>query len=253
MTISRGGNNIPAGLADQAYSRLKHDIVWCRLRPGEEVSETKLAAMYGLGKAPIRQALSKLVQEGYVEANRRKGHVISPVTLQSVKDLFDLRLMIEPSAIESACGKVDLARLVELDELCARGYEPGNEKSEAAFMAANYNFHMEIASAGGNERLARVMSQILEESTRHLHLGFVLRERPEAFTREHSNLIEALAAGDKLRARSMAIEHISSVRAMVFDGIIAHSNLSETTIIPKVRQPRSAAAEPTRKVFAGIG
>ncbi|MEP9353896.1 GntR family transcriptional regulator [Xanthobacter sp. KR7-65] len=225
-------DEVKQSLGYQAFDRIKNDIVWCRLNPGEEVSEARLCELYGLGKAPIRQALSRLVQEGYVLSVPRRGHFIAPVTLQSVKDLFELRLLLEPASVEGACGRADAARLNQLNAECARGYRPGDEASEGAFMAANRAFHLEIARASGNARLAKVLAQVIDEMTRLLHLGFVLRERPEEMTHEHQDLVDAIIAGDKDRARTIAIEHIRSVRALVVDGIVTHTNLSNITIVP---------------------
>ena len=222
--------DVRKGLGEQAFDRIKHDIVWCRLNPGEEISEAKLTEMYGFGKAPIRQALSKLTQDGYVIAIPRRGHIIAPVTLQSVKDLFDLRLLLEPAAVERACGNVDAMRLNQINARCARGYQPGNEASEGEFMDANRAFHMEIARCSGNQRLATVLSQIMDEMARLLHLGFVLRERPSEMLHEHDALIAALINDEKARARDMTVTHIKSVRALVIDGIITHTNLSTTNI-----------------------
>lgn len=231
------------GLSEKAFDQIKHDIVWCNLSPGEAISEAKLTGMYGIGKAPIRQALSKLTQEGYVIAIPRCGHVIAPVTLQSVREVFELRLIIEPEVMEKACGNVDAARLRHLDTKCAVGYIPGDKASEALFMAANHNFHMEIARCCGNSRLAAALSQIIDEMTRLLHLGFVLRERPEKMRGEHSALIDALVNNEKALARQMTVAHIESVRTMVIEGIINHTNLNNTNIAPvSFRQVSSAIA-----------
>lgn len=220
-------------LGDEAFDRLKHDIIWCRLRPGEEISENRLTQMYGLGKAPIRRALSRLMQEGYVISVPRHGHIIAPVTLQTIRDLFELRLLLEPVAVQKACGRVDVTRLRELNARCAEGYQPGDEPSEMAFMAANREFHLEIAQASGNQRLAVILSQIMDEMARLLHLGFILRARPEDMMHEHANLLAAVEAGDPATAHEISVAHINSSRALVLDGIMEHTNLSDTSIQPR--------------------
>ncbi len=220
------------GLSEQAYAKIKDDIVWCRLRPGEEVSETKLCGLYGFGKAPIRAALSRLSQESYVVPQPRRGHVIAPVTLKAMRELFELRRIVEPAISEMACGRVDRDRLLELDARCAHGYVPGEVESEARFIAANKAFHLEIARAANNSRLTTLLEQILDEMTRLLHLGYVLRERPTEVRAEHHTLIEAVAQGDKATARATTIAHIDSVRQMVMDGITQYSSLSEANIAP---------------------
>ncbi|SED93090.1 transcriptional regulator, GntR family [Beijerinckia sp. 28-YEA-48] len=217
-------------LNEEAFEQIKHDIVWCKLSPGEEVSEARLTGLYGFGKASIRRALSQLAQEGYVIPIPRSGHLITPVTLQSVKEVFELRMLIEPVVMEKACGHVDAARLQALNAECAVGYVPGDTVSEGRFVAANRAFHMEIANCSGNSRMANSLSQIIDEMTRLLHLGFVLRERPEELHQEHDTLIEALSSGDKPRARAITEAHINTIRTLVVEGIIKHTNLSGTSI-----------------------
>ncbi len=218
------------GLTDQAFDQIKNDIVWCRLQPGQAVSEAQLSEMYSLGKAPIRQALSKLAQEGLVIPVPRSGHLVAPVTLQSVNEVFELRMLLEPAAVEKACGNVDAARLRKLNAKCAAGYVPGDIASEMRFMEANRSFHMEISRSSGNSRLYSALSQIMDEMTRLLHLGFVIRERPEEMHQEHDALIDALESDDKKRARQMTTTHIATVRKLVIEGLIDRTNLISTNI-----------------------
>jgi DNA-binding GntR family transcriptional regulator len=218
------------GLTIQAFDRIKDDIVWCKLQPGQAISEAQLCEMYGYGKAPIRQALSKLAQEGLVIPVPRSGHVITPVTLQSVNEVFELRMLLEPAAVEKACGNVDGALLRRFNAKCTAGYVPGDIASEMRFMEANRSFHMEIARASGNSRLYAALSQIMDEMTRLLHLGFVLRERPAEMHQEHDSLIDALVNNDKKRARVMTETHIATVRKLVIEGLIDGTNLTSTNI-----------------------
>ncbi|MEQ1936047.1 MAG: GntR family transcriptional regulator [Fimbriimonadaceae bacterium] len=218
------------GLASQVLDLIKHDIVWCKLGPGQSISEAQLCEKYKFGKAPIRQALSRLIQEGLVVSVPRSGHVITPVTLQSVNEVFELRMILEPAAVEKACGNVDAARLRKLNAKCAGGYVPGDIASEKRFMEANRNFHMEIARSSGNSRIYSSLCQIMDEMTRLLHLGFVLRERPDEMHQEHDSLIAALENNDKELAREMTAGHIATVRKLVILGLIDRTNLISTNI-----------------------
>lgn len=221
----------PLALNDQAYEVVKSEIIECRLAPGEEVSEARLAAAYGIGKAATRYALSKLGQEGYVISLPRRGHVIAPVTLKSVHEVFELRLLIEPHAAAKACGRIDVARLTELDRICAQPVIPGDAESENRFIVHNRAFHMEIVQAAGNDRVTRIMGQIMDEQTRLLHLALVLKGRPKELHSEHRDLIAALSDGDPDRAHAIVSEHVHRVRQLIIDGILAHSSLSEANIV----------------------
>ena len=124
------------------------------------VSEAKLSELYGLGKAPIEHALSRLAQENYVVSQPRRSHIIAPVTLRAVRELFEWRLIVETASVEMACGRVNRGRLLELDACCAVGYSPGDIASERRFIEANHAFHLEIARLAGNARIRKALGQI---------------------------------------------------------------------------------------------
>jgi DNA-binding GntR family transcriptional regulator len=101
-------------LADEAYARIRRRIVGCDLAPGEQVTEGQLVETHGIGKTPVREALQRLAQEGLVQPIRRHGYRVAPITLRDVRDLFGLRLIIEPAAAELAVGRIDVAQLRDI-------------------------------------------------------------------------------------------------------------------------------------------
>lgn len=208
-------------LTDKAFHAIKRDILECRLLPGTEVTERELAARHGMGKVPLREALIRLSQEGLLQSIPRSGYRITPVTVQDVEDIFELRFLLEPAAARRAAGRIDRALLTRLNELCKAGYEPGDRTSESAFLRANRQFHVAIADASGNHRLARVLGQLLEETERLFHLGLAVRDRTEEMKHEHEDLLVALVAGDRDAAARSTIEQIESARKMVMDGILS--------------------------------
>ena len=77
-----------------AHERLRHAIVRLELAPGTPVSEAQLVARFGYSKAAIRGALARLRVEGLVLAEPRRGHVIAPLTLRDVREIYALRLRL---------------------------------------------------------------------------------------------------------------------------------------------------------------
>ncbi len=208
-------------LTDKAYQAVKRDILECKLLPGVEVTGRELSARLDIGKVPLREALIMLGQEGLLQPIPRSGYRITPVTVQDVQDIFALRLLLEPEAARGAAGRIDRELLTRLNELCKAGYEPGNRASESAFLRANREFHVAIADANGNIRLARVLGQLLEEMERLFHLGLAVRDRTDEMIHEHQDLLIAIAAGDAEAAARSTIEQIESARKMVMDGIMS--------------------------------
>lgn len=223
-------------LSDRAYERIRHDIIGCMLPPGMEISEAQLCAHYKLGKAPVRMALNRLAHDGLVRAIPRRGYRVADVTLKDIHDVFELRLMLEPEAARMAAGKVDAQRLRALDEACRASYQPGDAKSTARFLEANKAFHVEIARAAGNGRLADAVEQLLDEMTRLLHLGLGLRNRSQEMSREHRALAKALARGDGDTAERICREQIEAARAMVLSAIL--TSRSVISLVPGAEFPR---------------
>jgi DNA-binding GntR family transcriptional regulator len=132
-------------LGDRAYQAIRRAIITCALPPGSEVSETQLAARFGFGKAPVRAALSRLAQDRLVRAQARRGWKIAPVTLRDVRDIFDLRQLLESEAARLAAGQVAADELTQLDAACQARYSPGDPNSAESFLASNREFHLLIA------------------------------------------------------------------------------------------------------------
>jgi len=214
----------PQRLGDQAYDRIKEDIVVCRLRPGAEVTESGLADHYDFGLAPIRAALSRLTQDGLVSVVPRRGYIVAPITLQSVKEVFDLRLLLEPAAARTAAGRVD----VELLRRAGQGpFERRGAAGDRLFLKGNRDFHIQIAQAAGNHRVTRILESLHDEMERLLHLGLFANNRKtlhidhEMQRHQHEALIEALAAGDPAAAEKAATQHIEHSRKLVMDAVIS--------------------------------
>ena len=226
------GKTIPL-LTDRAYERIKHDIICCTIAPGTEISEAQLCTQYRLGKAPVRMALSRLAHDGLVRAIPRRGYMVTAVTLKDIQDVFELRLMLEPAAARMAAGRVNAQRLRTLDEACRAGYHTGDVKSISRFLEATKAFHVAIAQATGNFRLASTIEQLLDEMTRLLHLGLGLRNRSQEMQHEQRALVKALVRGDGGTAERLSRDQIESTRNMVLSAILTNSsvvNLAITTL-----------------------
>jgi DNA-binding GntR family transcriptional regulator len=141
--------------------------------------------------------------------------------------------MLEPAAARMAAGRVNAQRLRTLDEACRTGYQPGDVKSITRFLDAIKAFHVAIAQATGNFRLASTIEQLLDEMTRLLHLGLGLRNRSQEMQHEHRALVKALLRGDGGTAERLSRDQIESTRNMVLSAILTNSsvvNLAITTL-----------------------
>jgi DNA-binding GntR family transcriptional regulator len=220
----------PASLSEQAYDVIRRDILACVLAPGAAVSEAAFCDRYGLGKAPVRSALSRLRQEGLVSASPRRSFVVAPITLRDIQELYALRMILEPATARLAAGRVDAKRLQKLDAICRRGYAPGDPASTLRFLEANREFHLQIADASGNQRFVRLLAQVLDETTRVMHIGLGLRNRSAEMQHEHNALLEALENGDGDAAARISENQVAASREMVLSGLMTSSSVLDLPI-----------------------
>ncbi len=200
--------------SDVAYAKLKSHIIVGKLKPGAEYTEIELADKYNIGRAAIRVALIRLGEIGLVTAIPRRGFAIAPVTARAIRDLFETRLVIEPRTAFLATGSVDIDQLKSLN---IKLPSKANAKDKLVFLEKNNAFHMCIAEATGNKRLAKLVGSLLDEMSRLINVGLfgvgpygIKRDNHHATQEDHhTSLINAFAAGDAEKAEAISHEHIT--------------------------------------------
>jgi DNA-binding GntR family transcriptional regulator len=229
-------SSLPPSLADEAHARIARRIVECDLEPGRLFTEGELVEWLGIGKTPVREALQRLVQEGLVLAIRRHGYRVTPITLRDVHDIFGLRLILEPAAVELAVGRIDIGRLRDIQVR----YDACYEADPPAAFPLNTAFHLASALASGNARLARAMTQVLSENERLYNLGFRFRRPGFTLTHRHEELIDAFERRDAREGRETIEAQILEARQMVIEALLHSPSLLDTSIMV------SPQAEPAR-------
>lgn len=215
----------------EAYDSIKRRIIELKLAPGASFTEGELAAILKFSKTPVREALVRLRQEGLVEAVARSGYRVAPVTIKHARDLFQLRALLEVEAAGMAASRsTDLETLSALDKLARLGFDASDRNSIKRSMRNNTKFHVMLAKLGGNEILASMLQQVLEQLERLFHLGFSLDTRGEEIVHEHEELLAAVKAGDAEAARRIAADQAASSQLMVLNALLASDAVLMTNI-----------------------
>lgn len=215
--------NLPpaTGSGAAAHERLRKAVIRLELAPGSPVSEAQLVARFGFSKAAVRSALAHLRAEGLVLAEPRRGHVVASVTLRDVREIYDLRLMLEPPLAARASARITPDELGRLRALSEPVLDLGDAISIERFMDANRAVHVSVATAAGNRRAASIVARLLDDSERArllaLHAGAGgrgLRARVE-----HRTLLDALQDGDGELAGRLMADAIRTFRDELHDAL----------------------------------
>ncbi|MEO0944257.1 MAG: GntR family transcriptional regulator [Pseudomonadota bacterium] len=210
-------------LNDKAYALLKSEILLCRLEPGAEISEGMLAQRYALGKAPIRNALGRIRQEKFVTTRGRLGNLVAPITLQDVREVFQLRLLLEVETTRLAAGRVDEEHLRALENRVHACHASGDTSTSQAYREANHALHSYIAQASGNSRLAAMVIALIEQHERIIHFSLRVQNRDLEFHHVHDTLVDALIAGDAEKAAQIAEAAIRGSQTRIIDAFLSEA------------------------------
>mgnify|MGYP000216924685 CR=1 FL=1 len=166
------------------------------LEPGERLMEVQLAEELGISRTPVREAIRKLEQEGYVIMMPRRGTYVSDVSVKDIKEIFEIRSALESLAISLATMRIEPDELEKLQTLLAQiGGHIENDDMDK-IVATDIEFHGLLYQVSRNERLVNIISNLKEQLARFRTLSMSYPGRLHETLAEHRAMVEAIAAGD---------------------------------------------------------
>lgn len=197
----------------EAYEKLRELIVWGRLAPGTRIIERDLARRLEISRTPIRSALQRLQQEGYVTAlghGRQARLSVAPLTISDARELFAIVAAVEGLAGRHA-ARMDATQRVDLTRILRRLNADLLHASEAERPDPNYifeldrDFHRSYVEAAAGPRLLALHDAVKPQAERYNRLyTSALVTEIRTSVEEHAEIIESIAAGDPERAEVAA-------------------------------------------------
>lgn len=203
----------PRSRADSVYDAVKQDILDCRLAPGDRFTETEVAERLRVSRTPVREALFRLQREGYLQVRHRNGWLVRPLDFETLDHFYDLRLVLEQTAVERLCGMPDARAALETLAEIWLARQPDIDGAQVAQL--DERFHLELVRAAGNPEIARVHREATERIRIVRRLDFTLAQRVEKTYEEHGAILLAILAGDAARALGLLRAHIADSQAEV--------------------------------------
>ena len=221
----------------QAYDELRRMLVTGRLAPGMQLVNRKLADEIGMSMTPVREAVTRLASEGFVEHVPGAGAFVRRISRQELSQLYDVREALEPVAAAAAAAHATGAETAELRALAAASFAiirriaarpAGHADAElmAEWLDADRRFHEIVFDAARNRWLTKVAADV-----KLLAYGFSPQRRMPAFLtvakavrtwRGHRRLLRALETRDADLAAATIRSHIREGKEEVFAHLAKH-------------------------------
>jgi len=207
-------------VAARIYGAIKEQIVDGRYAPGARITEQHIAAQFNTSRTPVREAMRQLVADGFALFKPNSGTVVRQWSAEEVRQLFELRLLIESQIAGHAAERIGQAQIAELEAIQAQ-IESGGVDVGAANTARiaplNREFHHIIAQSSEHERLVAMLANTIQVPIVQRTFRRYSRERLARSFSHHRELIEALSAHDGAWAASVMSSHIHSAKQTLLE------------------------------------
>lgn len=192
---------------DSTYELLLERLLRGDFGPGEIVKERPLAIEIGVNPATVRRAAEWLRTEGLLERLPRRGWRVMMLSQRELKDVYAIRILLEPLAILRAVHRITEDQLEELERQTQRMIELGEQATALDRREADHFFHKTISEASGNTILAGTLEPLIRKALIVTTVGFRYGRAARSFE-EHREILRALRARDEKGSTSRMKYHL---------------------------------------------
>ena len=208
-------------VASRIYGAIKLQIIDGRYAPGARITEKNIAQEFNTSRTPVREAMRQLVADGFALFKPNSGTVVRQWTPGQVREVFDLRVLLESEIASLAAARMTPADITALqhlqDAIEARGTDI-DATNTARIGPLNREFHGVIAQASHNERLVSMLANAIEVPI--VQQTFRRYNSPQLArgVSHHRELVDAFRAHDSAWARCVMGSHIHSAKQTLLGG-----------------------------------
>jgi len=199
----------PATLPDRVYATLKHRILTCALMPGQRIVEKDICTEMGISRTPLREALNRLGLEGLITLVPFRGYEVAPLTLAGIRELSELRLIVESASVALAAQRATQEEIEKLSAVAELQYTPGDRETYENYLRENSKFHLQLAQCAHNSRLQTIVLSVIDQLQRPFYMGLDVGLDTREATAEHLAVVQAVTGRDARRAQQLMCEQIA--------------------------------------------
>jgi DNA-binding GntR family transcriptional regulator len=197
------------------YKKLRRSIIMGHRASGERLNVESIADEYNTSVTPVRDALQMLSHEGLVDIKPRSGYFVTRITLKKLRDLLEVRRLLELAAIDKAVERVTESQLEDMSHVHA-GYTGDDDESYDRYTDENHRFHHLIGKASGNHEIAEMISKLHDQLARFM----VMRRAGKTMEATHLRIVNALREHDAEAARQALLDDIDRAHEAILDSVM---------------------------------
>ena len=206
-------------LHENVADRLRDRIVQGELVPGSRLNERVLCGELQLSRTPLREAFKTLASEGLVTLHPDRGASVTPITIATVRQIFEMLGALEGLAGELACRNITAAQFNEIRALHYQMLVHHARGELAEYFRYNQQIHIKMVEASGNPMLAQTYRKLNAHVRRARYMANLSPERWDRAVKEHEEILDALSERDSARLQTLLREHLGHKMVAVLSAL----------------------------------
>jgi DNA-binding GntR family transcriptional regulator len=206
LKATRRSKSEKIGEVERVYQILRDWLVTAKLEPGQFLAEPELAARCKTSRTPVREACTRLLQDKWLSRIRRKGFLVTPISIRDIGEIYEYRKILEGFTAEKVAHSATSTQVLELENLVSLENDPQADLAEV--LRASETFHLRLAELAGNQRVRDQLVLILSYVKR---LDILCTQKVPGWV-GHSEILRALRAHQPAEARRSMEVHIELSR-----------------------------------------
>lgn len=199
-------------LKRRVYHTLREKLINCEYKPGSMLNESQLSEELGISRTPIREALTRIEQEGFIRIIPKKGIYVTDISLNDVLQIFQTRYEIEPVALKMAARRLPREELLRYREQFV-----GEEPDVRVGYKLDTAMHLFIIDHCGNRYITDMMHKVFDENTRVIISSKQNEVKIHDARLEHLEILDLLLDGAYNEAQQAMQVHIESCKKAALD------------------------------------
>lgn len=192
--------------------RLLSDVMEQRLSPGTKLSEAALCEAFCVGRMHVRRALLMLSNQGIVDLQSNRGAFIAKPGVQDAREIFETRMVLEPTVIESVIRNAQAAELRALRDHIDLEQQARERRNRREAIRLSGEFHVRLAEAAGNTVMSNIVRDLVTRSSLIIAL-FGTTDASACQDDEHLQILDAVSVGDVKKAVRLVRHHLAHIEA----------------------------------------
>jgi len=197
---------------------LRNAMISGLYKPGDKLREKDICEELNVSRTPLREAFRILQSEGLLTYSSHQGVMVTPVSLEDIENLWEIRFALEVMAAEKAVDNMTEQDIIELLDI-QKQFEALEPKDKINIIRTNSNLHMHIIKAAKNDRLEKIIKDIWTQIQVFQSISFVTAGRFEKSCIEHRELVSAIMKKDKQLVSSHMLYHLTKGKEAMLAGL----------------------------------